>query len=180
MISIESVQNEKSNVCRILNSNRKKIPSTSSKKIQNTMRLPSSINFSKDHHRPQLFMAFPLRLNIVLRSEMWLFANRIFDGEYKVVHSCWNVKVWQSGAPYRHYPFFLSCVFLTHSWNTRPKDKHRALSHATTPYSFPIKTIQCRRSEMWLFANRIFDGEYKVVHSFWNVKVWQSGAPYRH
>ena len=67
---------------------------------------------------------------------------------------------------------------LAHSWDTGPKQKHRALSCATTPYGFPIKTIQYWPSEMWLlqiaFSTGIASGPLSLAHS------WDTGPKQKH
>ena len=49
---------------------------------------------------PQLFTAFPLRLSIV-GGQKCDFSKSHSRREHKMVHSFWNVKVWQSGVRYR-------------------------------------------------------------------------------
>ena len=52
-------------------------------------------------HMPQLFTVFVLRLSIA-GGQKCDFCRLHFRREYRVVHSFWVVKVWQSGARCRH------------------------------------------------------------------------------
>ena len=106
---------------------------------------------------PQLLTAFPLRLCSAEPSEMWHFANRILDGNIE-----WSTPLWHT------------------SWDTGPIcDRHRALLHATTPYGFPIKTMQCWPSEMWPLQIAFSTGMDRVVHSSL-AHSWDTGPKHRH
>ena len=83
--------------------------------------------------------------------------------EYKVVRQFFRRRVVSELA-----------VPLAHSWDTGPKHKHRALSRATTLYAFPIQTIQCRRSEMWLFQIAFSTGSRKWSTPF---GMWKCDRP---
>ena len=63
---------------------------------------------------------------------------------------------------------------LAHSWDRGPKHQHRTLSHATTPYGFPIKTVQRWRSEMWLSQMAFSTGNRKWSTPF---GVWKCDSP---
>ena len=63
------------------------------------------------------------------------FANRILDGDIE-----WST---------------LSGTLMSHSAQAQAS---RTLSYVTTLYGFPIKTIQCWRSEMWLLQNAFSAG----------------------
>ena len=80
---------------------------------------------------PQLFTAFSLRLSSA-GGQKCDFCKSHSRGGYEVVHSFWNVKVWQSGVRHRHWPIFsffskiwlrlidgenfLDCFFSWFSW----------------------------------------------------------------
>ena len=65
--------------------------------------------------------------------------------------------------------------FLWHTHETQgPMHKHITLSYATTLYGFPIETIQCWRSELWLPANLILDGN---VNWSTPVGMWKCDSP---
>ena len=49
----------------------------------------------------------------------------------------------------REFSLWIQSLWHTHETES-PKHKHLTLSDTTTLYDFPIKTIQCWRSEMWL------------------------------
>ena len=66
-------------------------------------------------------------------------------------------------------------VFLAHSWDTGPKHKHHALSHATTLYGFLIETnYQYRRSDIWLWQIAFSTGNIKWSTPF---GVWKCDSP---
>ena len=107
-------------------------------------------------HMPQLFTVFPFKL-CSAGGQKFEFCKSHFRGEYKVVHSFWNVKGWQSGVRHRHWPIFtlyslLGTYFFTkmfifdifvqnrRCWNWRT-------SRRTTGWSCPVR--QCPVKIFW-------------------------------
>ena len=106
-------------------------------------------------HMPQLLTAFPLRL-CSADPQKSDFDKSHSRREHKVVHSLWHTHETQgpsTSIPLSHMPQLLTAFPLRLS--------------SADPQKCDFRKSHSRR-------------EYRVVHFFWNGKVWQSGVRYRH
>ena len=106
-------------------------------------------------HMSQLFTAFSLRISST-GGQKCDFCKSHSRREYRVVHSLWHTHETQGPS-----------IIIMHSH----------IPQLFTVFRLRLSSAGPQKCD---FCESHFRGEYKVVHSFWNVKVWQSGVRYRH